>query len=88
MTIPLGLLWHRPFQPKSKFQAFEEFSRSVRHLWKGVYLSIKFMGFDHEQSFLYFTIFLALGFLIFSSLFEENFFKYQSNEISQFLPVS
>ena len=64
-------------QTKNKFQAFEEFSRSVSHIWKEVYLSIKFMGFYHEEPFLYFIIFLTFSFSIFLSLFEENFLNIQ-----------
>lgn len=43
------------------------------------------MGFYHEEPFLYFIIFLPFGFLVFLSLFEENFLNIQSEEISQFL---
>lgn len=66
------MLANLPAQTKIKFQAFEEF-RSVSHIWKEIYLSIKFMGFYHEEPFLYFIIFLTFSFLIFLSLFEENF---------------
>ena len=73
MTMPANL----SAQIKNKFQAFEEFSRSVSHIWKEVYLSIKFMGFYHEEPFLYFIFFLTFSFLIFLSLFEENFLNIQ-----------
>lgn len=74
------MLANLPAQTKNKFQAFEEFNRSVSHIWKEIYLSIKFMGFYHEEPFLlYFNIQL----LIFLSLFEENF-KIYSEKIAQF----